>query len=154
MKFKEFLKKTDRIDVEKALDKIPKSHHNLIKDYKISFEGESTLKGDSGHIGFIDEKKKIITIAAPWYYGREFTFLHEIAHAVWKHIVSEDQKKRWDKLIKSNKKKQKENLSKEAAKSLDQKNEEIFCMVYANYYTKHKILTYNDKNYYNFIKNL
>lgn len=154
MKFQEFINKSDEFDIKKVLKNIPKKHYNLIKDYKISFEGGSTLKKDSGHIGFIDEEKKLIKIAAPWYYAREFTLLHEIAHSVWKHVVSDEQKKQWEKAVKSNKKDQKENLSKEASKSLDQNDEEIFCMTYANYYSKHKILTYNTEDYYKFIENL
>lgn len=154
MKFKEFISKSDRHDVNNVLQKLPKKHYNLIKDYKISFESGSTLKKDKKHIGFIDEEKKLIKIAAPWYYSREFTLLHEVAHSVWKYELSNKNKKEWKEIVKLSKDKQKSNITKEASKSLDQQEEEIFCMAYANYYSKHKILTYDNENYYKFIKNL
>jgi hypothetical protein len=129
-------------DVNKTLRKLPKDHFDLIKKYKIQFEPNNTLKGDSDHIGFIDEEKKKIKVAAPWRYGREFTLLHEIAHAVWKYKVSEEKKKEWSKIIKNTKNKQKQN------------NEELFCMAYANYYSRHKVEIHNHEKWNNFIKSL
>ena len=48
---------------------------------------------------------------------------------------------------------EKEMNKKEISKSsLNQGAEEIFAMSYANYYSKHKILTYNHPKWMNFIK--
>lgn len=144
MNFKLYLEKTNlySLDIKKTLNKLPKKHYKLIKDYKIEFQPNNTLKGDSGHIGFIDEENKKITIAAPWNYGREFTLLHEVAHAVWKYVVSKEEKKEWSKIVKNTENKQKQN------------DEELFCMAYANFYAKHKIEIHNHENWSVFIKNL
>lgn len=153
MNFKLFLEKTEFYtqDVKKTLGKIPKDHANLIKNYKIKFEPENTLKNDSNHIGFIDEKNKKIRVAAPWNYSRSFTFLHEIGHAVWKYKLDEKQKKEWAKILKSTKEKQKKNLPKESRDALNQDVEEIFCMAYASKYSKHPIITYTNKDWDSFI---
>lgn len=132
MRFKTFLENKENAEnVKELLKKIPTKHANLIKDYKIIFEPDNTLEKDSKHIGFIDEEKRTIRIAAPWNYGRGFTFLHEIAHAVWKYLVTEDQKKEWKNLIKQSKKNKEEGL--------DQNEEEIFCMIYAQNYSKNRM---------------
>jgi hypothetical protein len=156
MQFKLFLENTEfyTSDVKSTLGKIPKSHADLIKGYKIKFEPENTLKNDSGHIGFIDEENKTIRIAAPWNYSRSFTFLHEIAHAVWKYKLSSKQKKDWKELIKSTKKQQKNELDKESKSSLSQNSEELFCMAYATKYSKHKIKSYLNKNWMDFIEKI
>lgn len=144
MNFKLYLENTENCfrDVKKTFNKLPKSHYNLIKKYKIEFEPNNTLKGDDGHIGFIDEENKKIKVAAPWNYGREFTLLHEVGHAVWKYLVDNKNKKEWEKIVKNTKNKQKQN------------DEELFCMAYANYYAKHKIEIHNHENWNNFIKNI
>lgn len=150
MNFKLFLENSEHYDsdIKKTLNKLPKKHCDLIKDYKIKFEHKNTLKNDLNHIGFIDEKNKIIKIAAPWNYGRSFTLLHEIAHAVWKYIVTTKQKKEWSEIFE----KQKKNMKKH--ESLDQSAEEIFAMAYANFYSKHKLLTYENKAWNSFISKL
>ena len=144
MNFKLFLEGVENHtkDVKKTLRKIPKKHYDLIKKYKIEFQPNNTLKGDSDHIGFIDEEKNKIKIAAPWNYGREFTLLHEIAHAVWKYKVSKEKKEEWEKIVKQTKNKQNQN------------DEELFCMAYANYYAKHKVEIHNHENWNKFIKSL
>ena len=69
---------------------------------------------------------------------------------VWSHKLTPKLKKEWAKLLKSTKK---EMNKKEISKSsLNQGAEEIFAMSYANYYSKHKILTYNHPKWMNFIK--
>jgi Zn-dependent peptidase ImmA (M78 family) len=141
MNFKIFLENTEiSSDIKKTLSKLPKNHYNLIKDYKIEFQPNNTLQGDSGYIGFIDEEKKKIVIASPWNYGKEFTLLHEIGHAVWKYIVNKEDKKEWKEIAKNTKQKQKQN------------NEELFCMAYANYYAKNKIEIHNHEKWNKFIK--
>lgn len=149
MNFKIFLENLENYsaDVKQSIKGLPKNHAALIKGYKIKFEPNNTLKNDSGHIGFIDEEKKTIVIAAPWNYGRNFTLLHEIAHAVWKYKVNEEKKKEWKKLFLKEKKKMKH-------KSLNQNAEEIFAMAYANFYSKHKLLTYNNEKWNDFIKSI
>lgn len=150
MNFKLFLESKEYSkDIKNTLAKLPKDHSALIKGYKIEFQPNNTLKGDSEHIGFIDEENKKIRIAAPWNYGRCFTFLHEIAHAVWKYKVSTEKKKEWKELFASEKNKIKTNKD-----SLNQNAEEIFAMCYANFYAKHKISTYENKKWNEFIKNL
>lgn len=144
MNFKIYLENTEKhhIDVKSTLKKLPKQQRDLIKGYKIEFQPNNTLKGDSGHIGFIDEEKKKITIAAPWNYGREFTLLHEIGHAVWKYLLKNEDKKNWNKIVKNTKNKQKQN------------SEELFCMAYANYYAKHKVEIHNHDKWNEFIRNI
>lgn len=150
MNFKLFLESQEyKDDINKTLGKLPKDHSLLIKKYKIEFQPNNTLRGDSKHIGFIDEENKKIKIAAPWNYCREFTFLHEIAHAVWKYKVPKDKKKEWNELFKSEKHKMRDNKE-----SINQNAEEIFAMCYANFYTKHKISTYKNEKWNKFIKNL
>ena len=153
MNFKLFLENSEEYlsDIKKTLGKIPKEHANLIKKYKIKFEPENTLKNDSGHVGFIDEENKIIRVAAPWNYSRGFTFLHEVAHAVWKYKMSSEQKKEWSELLKITKESQKKNVSSKSKNSLNQNSEEIFCMAYASKYSKHPVVTYNNKKWIGFI---
>lgn len=151
MNFKLFLESEEQKeyskDLKQTMKKLPKDHCVLIKGYKIKFEPTNTLKNDSEHIGFIDEEKKIIRIAAPWNYGRNFTLLHEIGHAVWNKKLDEKKKKEWNVLFKKEKNKIKH-------KSLNQNAEEIFAMCYANFYSKHKILTYNNSKWMKFIDSL
>lgn len=142
MIFKDFVKQSDKKDVEKAIKKLPEKHKKLIKDYTLKFEEEFTLKKDPNHIGLIDEKNKLIIIASPWHYSREFTMFHEIAHAVWKYIVKKEEKKEWSKILENTKNKQNQN------------NEELFCMAYANYYSKHKVEIHNHKSWNEFIKKI
>ena len=133
-------------DIDKTLDKLPKNHKYLVKDYKIVFQPSNSLNNDKKHIGVIDEKNKTITIAAPWNFSREFTLLHEVAHAVWKYLVSEEKKEEWKKLFKQTKSKNKKDLS--------QNQEEIFCMTYAQYYAKNKMKKFDHENLLEFIAKL
>lgn len=118
-------------DIEKTLAKVPKKHSDLVSGYRIIFQSGNCLKGDDQHIGLIDEKNKTITIAAPWNYGREYTLLHEVGHAVWKFIVNDDEKKEWKKLLKKERSKGKTHIK--------QDDEEVFCMIYAQHYAKNKM---------------
>lgn len=146
MRFKQYfiLEDTCQRDARKTLKKIPASHANLVKRYKIIFQPESTLKGDKDHIGFIDEENKTITISAPWYHSREYTLLHEVGHAVWKFLVKN--KAEWKKILNKERKKNKEHL--------DQDDEEIFCMTYAQYYAKNKLEKYDRPELIEFIKQI
>ena len=146
MKFKDYLilveqdELSSKKDMKKTLSKIPKEHSDLVKDYKVIFQPSNSLKKDDKHIGLINEKNKTITIAAPWNYGREFTFLHEIAHAVWKYLVDEDKKREWAKIFSSAK-----------IENKSQGEEEMFCMIYAQHYAKNKLQKFENKSLLNFI---
>lgn len=146
MRFKKYVQEEERNDIKKTLEKIPKRHADLVKDYEISFESNNSLKGDKKHIGFIDEENKKIVISAPWNYGREYTLLHEVGHAVWKYLVDNDKKKSWKALLASERKKN--------PKDLSQEDEEIFCMCYAQHYAKNKLCKYDHKNLDDFISEI
>lgn len=134
----EKIKSEEEKNVQDTLKKLPKNHADLIKGFKVKFTPNNTLKNDKNHIGYIHKDE--IVVAAPYNYGREFTFLHEIAHMVWEKLISNDLKKEWN------------NLYKKYKKDLKQNAEEIFCMVYANIHTKHKLKTYEKEELENFIK--
>ena len=146
MRFKQYLSDEEKKDVRKTLEKIPKSHSDLVKDYEISFQSKNSLRGDDKHIGFIDEKNRKIVVSAPWNYGREYTLLHEIGHAVWKYLVGEDKKREWKKTVAKVRAKNK--------KELDQNDEEIFCMYYAQHYAKNKLCKYDHAELDEFISSI
>lgn len=127
-------------DVNKTLEKIPKSHRKLVADFKIEFEPYNTLKNDSKHIGFYDENKKLIKISAPWNYSREYALLHEIGHLVWNKLPN-DKIDVWLKLTKDNKNKKENQV-------------ELFCQFYANKYAKNKLETYKNKKLINFLEKI
>lgn len=149
MDFRLFLENSEETDIKKTLAQIPASHSRLIRGYKIKFEPGNTLKGDKNHVGFIDEKRKTITIASPWNYSRSFTLLHEVAHAVWKYLMNDQMKKKWQVLVQKYK-----NQIKAPADALNQDSEEIFAMSYASTYAKHKVITYYRPVWVKFIKSL
>ncbi len=142
MKFKEFLMESENQqgDVRETLAKIPEKHRKLLHGYKFKFQGSNNLKNDSDHVGYIDEEKKVIMIAAPWRYPREFTLLHEVGHLIWKYFVTPQMKKEWSKIYKNTKDKQ------------HQGEQEIFCMAYANSYSKNKIKIHDHPEWEKFIK--
>lgn len=146
MRFKQYISAEEKKDILKTLEKIPKGHADLVRDYQISFQASNSLKDDDKHIGFIDEEKKRIVLSAPWNYGREYTFLHEVGHAVWKYVVDEDKKEEWKKLVRTIRSKNK--------KDLDQNDEEIFCMSYAQRYAKNKLCKYDHDELVDFISKI
>lgn len=147
MDFKVFLENEEKKDVANALAKIPKHHSKLVHGYSVSLKGGNVLPGDKGHIGLIDDNKKQIIIMSPWHYGREFTFLHEVGHKVWAKL-DKNIRAKWIALAKATKKKFKNKSP------LDQNEEELFCMAYAQFYAKYKIKQYDHKEWAEFIKNL
>ncbi|RDJ35242.1 MAG: hypothetical protein DWQ19_10535 [Crenarchaeota archaeon] len=153
LSFKKFIEEDTHFmgDVKATIANIPKSHRDLIKNYKIKPENGNTLKNDKEHVGEIDEKKRHIKVASPWNYSRETTFLHEVAHCVYKYMMTPKLKREWKKLIKDTKTEQKKDKDK-AKDSLDQNPEEIFCMVYSAVYSKHPHSTYDHDAWLNFIK--
>jgi hypothetical protein len=148
MRFSEYLNEHSESDkdVKRTLGKLPSKHAGLVRGYKVVFQPSNSLKGDEKHIGVIDEKKKTITISSPWHYGREYTFLHEVGHAVWKYLVDEDKKAEWKKILGVVKKNNK--------KDLNQNDEEIFCMTYAQYYSKNKMKKYDHDRLVDFVSKL
>lgn len=146
--FKLFLTEASKkfmTDLEETLNKIPKNHKKLVRNYKFETEKENTLAGDNQHVGCIDEKNKKIKIAAPWNYGREFTILHEIGHAVWKYLVTNEQKKKWTKIS---------NQAKKTNKKLEKDNEEVFCMIYAQFYTQNKLEKFDEPELIQFVSSI
>ena len=146
MRFKQYISKEEEKDIQRTLEKIPSSHAKLVRGYEISFQPSNCLRGDKGHIGFIDEEKKKIVISSPWNYGREYTLLHEVGHAVWKHMVDKRQKEEWKKILGGVRSKNK--------KDLDQDDEEIFCMCYAQHYAKNKLCKYDHEKLDKFISKI
>ena len=138
MNFRTFVESKEQDQIKKTLGKLPKAHKELVKSYKIKFTPKITLKNDPKHIGSIDDKE--IIVAAPWNYGREFTILHEIGHLIWGELLDKDIKTKWKKIVKKTKNKQNQN------------SEELFCMAYANYYSKNKITIHDHEEWNKFIK--
>jgi len=146
MRFKQYVSAEEKKDIRRTLEKIPDSHAKLVKGYEVSFQPSGSLKGDRGHVGFIDEENKRITIASPWNYGREYTFLHEIGHAVWKYVLDKEGKKKWGKILATVRTKNKKDLS--------QNDEEVFCMCYAQHYANNKLCKYDHKELDDFVSSI
>ncbi len=144
--FAEYLFEREKSEEEKnllhTLGKLPKAHAALVKGYKWSFQDGNTLDGDDKHVGVIDDKKKKITVAAPWNYGREFTALHEIAHRVWEKYMTKELRAEWSKVVKKNKDRMKQN------------DEELFCMAYANAYANQQVVVHTHPAWEKFVKSL
>ena len=133
-------KSEEEKNLHKTINKLPKRYQKLMKNFSIKLTCKNTLNGDRKHIGIIH--KFDIEVAAPWNYGREFTFLHEVAHLIWEKIITSKQKSEWKRLAKLYKGKPKMN------------EEELFCMFFASTYAKHHKETYNNPKLMAFIKNL
>lgn len=141
MEFRTYIESTEEMtDVNKTLMVIPKKHAQLVKGYKYDFKGDNTLDGK--HIGELDPEKKKITVASPWNYGRQYAVLHEIGHRVWEEFVTDEKKKEWMKIVNNTKNKQKQNA------------EELFCMAYADFYAKNKVVIHNHPEWEKFIKSI
>jgi hypothetical protein len=133
MEFRDFFEQTEEQEknIKATLAKLPKSHQALIKDYKIKWSCDNVLDGDDGHIGLVNPHNKTITISAPYNYGREFTFLHEIGHKVFEKFMTKELLAKWTKILAKTKNKMKDNP------------EELWCMNYANHFAKNKIVIHN-----------
>lgn len=157
MRFRDFIESDagmgeEKNDILKTLDKLPMSHRNLIKGYSWKFQGGNTLNGDDQHVGYMDSHEKEIAVAAPWNFPREWCALHEIAHVIFEHLP-QNTKHQWIQLVHRTLRKQMEE-NPNAQDSLNQNPEEIFCHSYACFFSKHKIATYDNPEWMNFIKNL
>lgn len=140
--FREFVTH-ENDDVKKTISQLPSHHQALVKGYEFLFEPHNTLKGDDGHVGVITNKpRKIIRVAAPWRWSREFTVLHEIAHLVYEaYIRGTELEKEWEKvaLAEPNRKK-------------DESAEELFCHSYAAKFCKFPPSVHFHPKWINFIK--
>jgi hypothetical protein len=141
--FKQFFEQTkeQEANIKATLKKLPISHRKLITKYDLKWHGDNTLKGDDDHIGVVNPKNKTITIAAPWNYGREYTFLHEIAHKVFEAFMTKEMFATWKKVLKSTK-----------GEKMNQNAEELWCMGYANYFAKNKIVIHTHPEWEAFMK--
>lgn len=161
LRFKEFMQQNmtsdgmgeEKKDIQNTLSKIPEPHRNLIKGYRWKFHAGNTLNGDDEHVGYVDDNDKEIAVAAPWGYGREFCALHEIAHKVLDNLPP-NIKHQWLTLFNKTKNQQMHHADDENKAALDQSPDEIFCMCYATFYSKHKNMTYVNPQWMQFIKNL
>ena len=146
-------KSEEEKNLQKTIAKLPEKYRKLLKNFNIKLTCKNTLNGDRDHIGVIHQFD--IEVAAPWNYGREFTTLHEIAHLIWEHLVTDDLKNEWRELVKKTKQKQIDKFSKESQKNaLRQEAEEIFCMSYAAYYCSHPPAIWINEDWNKFIKKL
>ena len=84
-------------DIHATLKRLPLKHQDLMHGFKVKLTSNNTIKNDDQHIGWIYKNK--ITISAPWNYGREMVFLHEIAHMVWEKFMTPELKKEWKNLL-------------------------------------------------------
>jgi len=137
--YMEQLKDSDEQDIAKTLERLPPAHRDLLRNCKLRLQGGNTLSGDQDNIGYWDRKNDRICVAAPWHYGREFTFLHEIGHQVWENLPQRIQAA-WVKAVRS--------------EDQIRSPEETFCMVYANVYAKHKLQTFAMPHLERFVKRL
>lgn len=146
MNFKKFLEQNEKEEnknVQEALEKLPKVYRKLVKGFKFKFLDGSTLNGDTEHVGYMTHKPKVIAVAGPWHYGREFTFFHEIGHLVWEKLMDEEKRDEWKKILKHTK-----------GKRQHQGLEEMFCMMFANEYAKNKVVIHDHPEWHNFMKKL
>jgi hypothetical protein len=140
--FRKYLNDSESTDVKKTLEKLPTKHRKLVAPFKIQFQGGNTLKGDKGHVGCVDEKKMTITVASPWNFPREFTFIHEIAHLVWREFMTPKLREEWARLL------------KKKPPEVKDTDEEIFAHVYSNHFVSNKVPKHTDPSWDNFIKKL
>jgi hypothetical protein len=141
--FKQYV--TEDEDVANTIAKLPKDFQELVKGYKFLFEPHNTLKGDDGHVGMITNKpKKIIRIAGPWRYSRDFVVLHEIAHLVYEaYIRGTSLEKEWEIIAKNTKNKKE-----------DETAEELMCHAFAATYCEHPPVIHYHPEWVKFIKKL
>jgi len=145
MRFKDFMQADlgeEQQDIARTLSKIPPTHRELVKGYRWKFHAGNTLNGDNQHIGYMDDKNKEIALAGPWNYGREFTILHEIGHRVWEKLIPPEMKNKWTMVVRQTKHKQ------------NQEPEELWCMAYANFFAKNKIVIHDHPEWHQFVRSI
>ena len=141
--FRQFIEQTEEQEknVKNTLNKLPKSHRKWLSQYEIKWQCDNTLNGDDEHVGVINPNNKTITVAAPWRYSRQFTFLHEIAHKVFEKFMTKKMFNTWKDIVKNTKNK------------MNQNAEELFCMAYANHFSDHKVVKHDHPEWEGFVKN-
>lgn len=144
--FRQFFEQTKEQEqnTKETLARIPKKHSDLVKGYKVKWQCDNVLDGDDGHVGIVNPVTKTITVAAPYRYSREHTFLHELAHKVWEAFVAPhaDLVKQWKHIVKNTKNK------------MHQNDEELFCHGYAAVYGKNPPAIHYHDEWANFIKHV
>jgi hypothetical protein len=144
--FRKFFEQTkeQEANIKATLARMPKKHTDLIKDYKIIWQCDNVLDGDGEHVGIVNPNNKTITVAAPYRYSREFTFIHEIAHKVWNIFVAPYPAliEKWKAIIKNTKNKMHQNA------------EELFCHGYAATYAKNPPTIHHHEEWTKFIKSI
>lgn len=140
MEFRLFIENEEKKNLEATIKKLPKSHQNLLRGFHVKYQSGNTIKGDDGHIGFIQGNK--IVVAAPWNYSREYTTLHEIGHLIFEKLVTPETKKQWNELVKKEKNKK------------EKDSEELFCMVYAQVYAQNKTMKFDHPNLEDFVSKI
>ena len=151
--FRAFFETKINDECKKSLDKLPKRHQDLLKDYKFKFESGVNLKDYPDSVGVIhlgNPDKKLVQIAAPWRHSREFAMLHEVGHRIFEKLMTSELKKKWTNLVK----KIRPLIKKEDSVVGKQDDEEIFAHSYAQYYCHNKMSKFAHKELQNFIKNL
>ena len=141
--FKGFVKEDE--DVAKTLRKIPPHHQALVRGYKFVFEPGNTLHGDKGHVGMIVSRpRKLVRIAGPWRYSREFTVLHEIAHLVYEmYVRGTPVEKKWADVALNT-----------PGRKMDEPAEELFCHAYAAMFADHPPGIHRHQEWIRFLKNV
>lgn len=150
MRFRKFMEDDmsgEKLDIQTTLSQLPPGHAALVQGFKWRFHAGNTLNGDEEHVGYVDDASKEIAVAAPWNYGREFTILHEVAHKVWEKFVAPNPRlvQQWYAIV------QKMTPEQQNDDSLRQEPEELFCMAYAQRYTKNKIEKFKNHLWERFI---
>ncbi len=141
-----FLEQEEDKDILKTLSNLPQDHSDLIKGYRVKLVAGNTLDNDDEHIGYMDKSPREIVVASPWNYGREFTLLHEIGHRVYETLDNKSRQD-WAKIVKQVK-------SNEQNKELNQSDEELFCMIYAQHFTATKLKKFDFPRLLDFIQRI
>lgn len=138
--FLEYLSIRDKI--KKTLNKIPTKHEQLVSDYSVKFVSNHCLD-KNGNVGEINlSGSKVIKLSSPWIYGREFVFLHEVAHLVYNNFIKNTKwENEWSKIYKIN-----EKLKKQYSK------EESFCMCYASFFSDNFVDEFKCDSWDNFME--
>jgi mRNA-degrading endonuclease RelE of RelBE toxin-antitoxin system len=151
--FRIFFESKVHDEAQTTLEKLPKGHRDLIKDYKFDFQTGVNLKGYPDSIGIIHlgkNDKQMIKVASPWRYPTEFALLHEIAHKIYEKLVSEKLRKEWSAIVK----KVRPDIKKIDKAVGGQDDEEIFAHSYAQFYTYNKMSKFDHGELQDFISKL
>jgi len=144
MDFKNFIEVAENEkDVRETLKKLPSKFRRLVNGYKFKFQANNTLKGDGQHVGIVDLDKKIMTVCAPYNFGREHTILHEIGHLVW-DVLDKKQKNKWQQIF----------VKHPNQDGQKQDAEEYFAHAFAATYANYVVSNFNIPQWHSFIKSL